>query len=356
MAKRDYYEVLGVDKTASEDELKKAFRRLAMKFHPDRNPDDATAQDKFKEAKEAYEVLSDGNKRAAYDRMGHKAFEGGMGGGLGAGGNRGGGARQRRGSDIGYRLDLNLEEAVAGVNKEIKIPTLVNCHHCNGSGSEDGKMHTCNTCAGQGRVRMQNGIFSIQQACPTCGGIGKSVKNPCKPCRGRGVLDEHKTLKVDVPAGVDTGDRIRLSGQGQAGPGGATAGDLYVEVNVGEHAIFKRDGDDLYCEIPIRFSTAALGGELKVPTLGGSAQLKIPAETQTGKVFKLRGKGVQSVRSSSTGDLLCRVVVETPVRLSKQQKELLQQFEETFEDGKDHSPRTTGWMDSVKEFFDRMTS
>jgi molecular chaperone DnaJ len=376
--KRDYYEVLGVAKSASEDDLKKAFRRLAMKFHPDRNPDDASAQDKFKEAKEAYEVLSDTSKRQAYDRFGHRAFEGGMGGASGpdmggfsdlgdmlgdmfgdifGGGRRGGGGAARRGSDLRFMLDLDLDEAVNGVEKQIRVPRLVGCHHCNSSGSSDGKVDTCKSCAGHGRVRIQNGIFSMQQTCPTCQGAGKTIKNPCKHCDGQGRVREEKKLNVKIPAGVDTGDRIRLTGEGEAGPGGAASGDLYVEVQLKEHAIFKRDGDDLYCEIPLRMSTAALGGELKVPTLGGSAALKIPAGTQTNKVFKLRGKGVRSVRSDNTGDLLCRVVVETPVQLSGRQKELLEEFNATFEteEGSSSSPQAKSWFDSVKTFFEKMT-
>jgi molecular chaperone DnaJ len=376
--KRDYYEVLGVAKSASEDDLKKAFRRLAMKFHPDRNPDDATAQDKFKEGKEAYEVLSDTSKRQAYDRFGHRAFEGGMGGAsspdmggfsdlgdmLGdmfgdifGGGRRGGGGGARRGSDLRFMLDLDLDEAINGVEKQIRVPRLVGCHHCNGTGSSDSVVETCKTCGGHGRVRIQNGIFSMQQTCPTCQGSGKTIKNPCKHCDGQGRVREEKKLNVKIPAGVDTGDRIRLTGEGEAGPGGAASGDLYVEVQLKEHAIFKRDGDDLYCEIPLRMSTAALGGELKVPTLGGSAALKIPAGTQTNKVFKLRGKGVRSVRSDNTGDLLCRVVVETPVQLSSRQKELLEEFNATFEteEGSSSSPQAKSWFDSVKTFFEKMT-
>lgn len=377
MAKRDYYEVLGLAKSASEDELKKAFRRLAMKFHPDRNPDDADAQEKFKEAKEAYEILTDAQKRAMYDQHGHRAFEAGMGGagaqgaGFGdlgdmlgemfgdifGGARRGGGNARRRGADLRYIMDLDLEEAIAGVEKQMKIPRSVNCHHCNGSGSTDGAVEACKTCAGQGRVRIQNGIFSMQQACPTCNGAGKSIKNPCKPCKGIGQLKEEKTLNVKIPAGVDTGDRIRLSGEGEGAGKGADNGDLYVEIQQREHAIFKRDGDDLYCEIPVRISTAALGGELKVPTLEGSAQLKVGAGTQTNKVFRLRGKGVRSVRSDSTGDLLCRVVVETPIKLSAQQRDLLEQFEATFdtEEGQRSSPQAQGWFDSVKTWFEKMT-
>lgn len=372
MSKRDYYEVLGVERTANDEALKKAFRRLAMKYHPDRNPDDAQAQDKFKEAKEAFEVLGDPKRRQLYDRHGHAAFEGG---GPGAGGagfadvsdifgdlfgdifGGGGRGRARRGADLRYLLEMSLEEAVDGIEREISVPSLVNCVHCAGSGSESGKTESCRTCAGQGRVRVQNGIFSIQQACPHCGGSGQRIVDPCGVCNGHGQVETERKLKVKIPAGVDSGDRIRLSGEGEAGPGGAPSGDLYVEVRVAEHEIFRREGDDLYCEIPIRFTTAALGGELTVPTLGGSAVLKIPSETQTGKVFRLRGKGVQSVRSHRTGDLLCRVVVETPVKLSARQRELLEELEESFGggDSNKHSPRSQSWLDSVKGFFERMT-
>jgi molecular chaperone DnaJ len=377
MAKRDFYDILGVSKSASEDDIKKSFRRLAMKYHPDRNPDDTTAQEKFKEAKEAYEVLADASKRQLYDQYGHRAFEGGMGGGgaqsagfgdlgdvLGemfgdifGGSRRGGGGGRRRGSDLRYIMELDLEEAVSGVEKHIKIPRKVNCHHCNGSGSADGKVDSCRTCAGAGRVRIQNGIFSMQQSCPSCGGSGQVVKNSCKSCHGSGQLQEEKTLKVKVPAGVDTGDRIRLAGEGEGAGQSGDNGDLYVEIQQREHAIFKRQDDDLYCEIPVRISTAALGGELRVPTLQGSAQLKIPSGTQTNKVFRLRGKGVQSVRSSGVGDLLCRVIVETPVKLSSEQRRLLEQFEATFdtEEGQRSSPQAQGWFDSVKTWFDKMT-
>jgi len=372
--KKDYYEVLGVKRGASDDELKKSFRRLAMKYHPDRNPD-ASAQDQFKEAKEAYEILSDPKKRALYDQHGHAAFESGMG--QGAGGFHGdfgdvfgdifgdifgmGGAgrgRPRRGSDLRYGLELDLEEAVFGVEKHIDIPTLIECETCHGSGSKDGKVDTCSTCRGQGQVRMQNGIFSIQQACPHCGGKGKVTANPCADCRGEGRVRHQRTLAVKIPAGVDTGDRVRLAGQGEAGPAGAPSGDLYVEVHVREHDIFKREGDDLYCEAPIRFTQAALGTDLKVPTLSGEAIVKIPAETQTGQVFRLRGKGVKSVRSGRVGDLLCRVVVETPVKLTRRQRELLTEFETTFEgeDAATHTPRANNWLDGVKHFWERMTS
>lgn len=377
MSKRDYYEVLGVSRTASEEELKKAYRRAATKFHPDKNPDNKEAAEaSFKEAKEAYEVLSDGGKRRMYDQHGHAAFEHGMGGGGpgpgGAGfedifgdifgnifGGGAGGARQpRRGADVGYVMELDLEEAVAGVEKRIEIPTLAQCAPCKGSGSEDGKSETCATCRGQGQVRMQRGIFAMQQACPHCGGSGKIIKNPCKSCHGAGRVEEEKTLSVKIPAGVDNGDRIRLQGEGEAGPPGTPPGDLYVEIRVREHDLFVRDGDDLHCEIPIRISQAALGDTVRVPTLGGEAEIRIPAETQTGKLFRLRGKGVQSVRSRTPGDLYCKVVVETPVNLTAAQRELLQKFEATFvgEDARKHSPKSATFLDGVKGFWDRMTS
>ncbi|MCC4588788.1 molecular chaperone DnaJ [Xanthomonas sp. NCPPB 1067] len=374
MSKRDYYEVLGVARGASDDELKKAYRRCAMKHHPDRNPGDAAAEAAFKECKEAYEVLSDGNKRRAYDAHGHAAFEHGMGGG-GPGGPDmgdifgdifgnifGGGAAgpraARRGADVGYVLELDLEEAVAGLERRIEIPTLVECAPCHGSGSEDGKVETCGTCHGRGQVRIQRGIFAMQQSCPHCDGRGTLIQNPCKTCRGAGRVEENKVLSIKVPAGVDTGDRIRLAGEGEAGPAGTPPGDLYVEVRVREHAIFQRDGDDLHCEVPIRISQAALGDTVRVATLGGEAEIRIPAETQTGKLFRLRGKGVRSVRSRSEGDLYCRVVVETPVNLTADQRELLQQFEATFtgEDARKHSPKSATFIDGVKGFWDRMTS
>ncbi|WP_440222995.1 molecular chaperone DnaJ [Dokdonella sp. MW10] len=378
MSKRCYYEILSVERTATDDELKKSFRRLAMKFHPDRCPDDPAAQDKFKEAKEAYEILGDAQKRAAYDQYGHAAFEnGGMGGGRGGGGFNGdvgdifgdifsdifgmggnGRGRPRRGSDLRYLLELDLEEAVFGIERQIEVPTLVACKGCDGSGSQDGKTSTCSTCRGHGRVRMQNGIFSVQQTCPHCAGTGKTVANPCKDCSGEGRVEDERTLQVKIPAGVDSGDRIRLTGQGEAGPAGTVPGDLYVEVRVREHAIFTREGDDLYCEVPIRFAQATLGAEIAVPTLGGEASVTIPPETQTGKLFRLRGKGVKSVRSGRTGDLLCRVVLETPVKLTSRQRELLEQFEATFagEDALAHSPRNRTWFDGVKQFWDRVTS
>jgi len=376
MSKRDYYETLGVARNASDEDLKKAYRRSAMKHHPDRNPDDKVALEAFKECKEAYEVLSDPGKRRMYDQHGHTAFEHGMGGGGGpdagfgdmgdifgdifgnifGGGGPGRGAR--RGADIGYVMELDLEEAVAGVEKRIEIPTLAVCEPCKGSGSEDGKVDTCATCHGRGQVRMQRGIFTMQQPCPHCGGRGQIIPNPCKTCHGNGRVEEEKVLSVKIPAGVDNGDRIRLAGEGEAGPAGTSPGDLYVEVRVRAHDIFERDGDDLHCDVPIRISQAALGDIVRVPTLGGEAEIRVPAETQTGKVFRLRDKGVKSVRSRKTGDLYCKVVVETPVNLTPEQRVLLEEFEATFvgDDARKHSPRSSTFLDGVKGFWDRMVS
>ena len=364
MSKRDYYEVLGVARDASEEDLKKAYRRCAMKHHPDRNPGDAAAEAAFKECKEAYEVLADPSRRRAYDAHGHAAFEHDMGGGAGQGPDMndifgGGGARAaRRGADVGYVMELDLEEAVAGIEKRIEIPTLVACDPCKGTGSADGRVETCGTCGGRGNVRMQRGIFAMQQACPACGGRGQTIRNPCTECHGAGRVEEEKVLSVKIPAGVDNGDRIRLTGEGEAGPPGTPPGDLYVEVRVREHDIFQRDGDDLHCEVPIRISQAALGDTVRVPTLKGEAEIRIPAETQTGKLFRLRGKGVKSVRSRSEGDLYCRVVVETPVNLTPEQRELLEKFEATFigEEARKHSPKSATFLDGVKGFWDRMTS
>ncbi|MCW8919319.1 MAG: molecular chaperone DnaJ [Gammaproteobacteria bacterium] len=376
MAKRDFYEVLGVQKNATEAEIKKAFKRLAMKHHPDRNPDDTAAEGKFKEAKEAYDILSDAKKRAAYDQFGHAGVDASMGGGqgggyggngsfsdifgdvfgdvFGGGGGRGG-QRVYRGADLRYNLELNLEEAVNGTSVKIRVPTLVTCEECGGSGAKKGSSPTtCPTCHGHGQVRMQQGFFSLQQTCPRCHGSGKIITDPCRACHGEGRKEKQKTLSVKVPPGVDNGDRIRLSGEGEAGEHGGPAGDLYVQISVREHPIFKRDGGDLYCEVPIGFTTAALGGELDVPTLNGRVRLKVPAESQTGKLFRMRGKGVKSVRSSQVGDLLCRIVVETPVNLTGKQKELLQEFDASMKDNGKHSPKHHGWLDGVKKFFDDM--
>lgn len=375
MSKRDYYEVLDVSKNASEAEIKKAFKRLAMKCHPDRNPDKA-AEEQFKEAKEAYDVLTDAQKRAAYDQFGHAGVDpsAGMGGAgyggasfsdifgdvfgdiFGGGGRTAGGQRVYRGADLRYNLELSLEEAVSGASVNIRIPTHVECEECGGSGAKKGTSPvTCSTCGGHGQVRMQQGFFSLQQTCPRCHGSGNIIETPCGKCHGHGRVEVQKTLSVKVPAGVDNGDRIRLSGEGEAGEHGGPSGDLYVHVIVRPHDIFQRDGNDLYCEVPISVVTASLGGELEIPTLDGRVNLKIPAESQSGKLFRLRGKGVKSVRGSQTGDLLCRVSVETPVNLTKRQKELLKEFEVSMnEDNVNHSPRAASWLDGVKKFFEDM--
>ncbi|HLW24073.1 MAG TPA: molecular chaperone DnaJ [Steroidobacteraceae bacterium] len=372
MSKQDYYKVLEVPRNASEAEIKKAFRRQAMKYHPDRNPDDpAGAEHKFKEAKEACEVLTDSKKRAIYDQFGHAGLEGGRGGGGGfsAGDAFGdifgemfgdifsGGQRSRsqvfRGADLRYELELDLEQAVFGAETEIKIPTLSECKTCKGSGAAKGTTpKTCDTCHGHGQVRVQQSIFTIQQPCPRCKGRGKIIANPCDACYGQGRVRQEKTLEVSVPAGVDTGDRIRLTGEGEAGRNGGPPGDLYVEVRVREHPIFEREGSHLSCEVPVSFTTAALGGSVEVPTLDGEVVLKIPAETQSGRVFRLREKGVRTVRGGSAGDLFCRVVVETPVSLSSEQKELLRKFEASIQQG-GHRPREQSFFEGVKKFFTR---
>ena len=374
MAERDYYEVLGIEKGASKDEIRKAYRRLAMKYHPDRNADKKEeAEEKFKEVQKAYEVLFDDEKRQMYDQYGHAGVNGqagGFGGGAGGFGGAdfgdifgdmfgdifGGGGRSQanrayRGDDIGYQLDITLEEAVFGTTTRISVPTTVHCHHCNGSGAAAGSEPvTCPTCHGQGQVRMSQGFFSVQQTCPDCQGRGKKITNPCTNCHGTGQERKTKTLEVKVPAGVDTGDRIRLSGEGEAGVNGGPSGDLYVQIRVKNHAIFTRDDQHLHCEVPVSFVTAALGGEIEVPTLDGRVNLKIPAETQTGRVFRLRGKGVKPVRGGAQGDLLCAIKVETPVKLSNDQKEMLRKFGETL--GENHVPQQNSWLDGVKKFFD----
>lgn len=378
MAKEDYYQILGLAKTASEVEIKKSYRRLAMKYHPDRNKDNQEqAEIKFKAIKEAYEVLSDPKKRSAYDQFGHAGVDNSFGGGAGGFGGAesfsdifgdvfsdifgGGGGRQRsgaqRGADLRYNLELTLEEAVAGTEATVKVPVMVRCDECNGSGAKKGTSpSTCSTCHGHGQVRMQQGFFSIQQTCPTCHGSGQRITDPCRKCHGQGRVQDTKTLSVKVPAGVDNGDRIRLSGEGEAGVMGGPSGDLYVQIQVKEHPIFTRDGADLYCEMPISFPVACLGGELEVPTLDGKVKLKIPAETQTGKLFRLRGKGVKPVRGGAAGDLLCRVVIETPVKLNKEQRELLKQLQESLSGGgKRHSPQEHSFTDSVKSFFEKLT-
>ncbi|WP_456415046.1 molecular chaperone DnaJ [Thiolapillus sp.] len=379
MSKRDYYEVLGVSRTATSVEIKKAYRKLAMKYHPDRNSgeDGEQAEIKFKEAKQAYEVLSDDQKRAAYDQFGHAGVEGasGMGGGSGGFGGAGGsfsdifgdvfgdifgggrGAhRHQRGADMGYNLELSLEDAVRGTTVKIRVPAQVVCDACGGSGARKGTSpKACSTCGGSGQVRMQQGFFIAQQTCPTCHGRGVQIDDPCQACHGQGRIQKHKTLSVKVPAGVDSGDRIRLAGEGEAGENGGPAGDLYVQIHVKPHPIFERDDANLYCEVPIPFTTAALGGELEVPTLEGKVKLKVPAGTQTGKLFRIRGKGIKPVRGGAVGDLLCKVVVETPINLNDEQKELLQQLDESLRGGgRKHSPNASSWLDGVKSFFKEM--
>lgn len=375
MAKRDYYKVLDVARDASEADIKKAYRRLAMKLHPDRNPDDKSAEEQFKEAKEAYEVLSDAQKRAAYDQFGHEGLEaqrGAGGGGPGfnpgeafgdifgdvfgdifGGGRRGGRSQVFRGADLRYELELDLNQAVFGASIEIDVPKLCECETCSGSGAAKGSNPVqCETCHGSGQVRVTQGFFQLQQACPRCRGTGKIIRNPCDTCLGQGRVRRTKKLAVKIPPGVDNGDRIRLSGEGEAGRNGGPTGDLYVEVHVRPHEIFEREGEHLSCEVPVSFVTAALGGTVIVPTLDGQVSLKIPAETQSCRVFRLRDKGVKPVRGGSRGDLFCKVMVETPVKLSSEQKELLRKFESSLkaDDGR-HSPREEGFFEGVKRFF-----
>jgi molecular chaperone DnaJ len=376
MSKRDYYKVLDVPKTATEVEIKKAYRRLAMKYHPDRNPNDKDSEERFKEAKEACEVLTDAQKRAAYDQYGHAGVEAASrGGGRSgfAGGDafsdifgdvfgdifgaarRGGDARsqQFRGADLRFELELDLDQAVFGYAAEVEVPRLSECETCHGSGAAKGSTAAaCDTCGGSGQIRISQGFFQLQQTCPRCRGNGTIIKNPCDTCLGQGRVRRTRKLSVKVPAGVDTGDRIRLSGEGEAGRNGGPPGDLYVEVSVREHAIFERDGEHLSCEVPVSFATAALGGTVEVPTLDGDVTLKVPAETQSGRVFRLRDKGVKPVRGGPRGDLFCRLVVETPVHLSPEQRELIRKLEDTLkQDSTRHAPREQGFFEGVKRFF-----
>lgn len=371
MAKRDFYEILGVAKNASEEEIKKAYRKLAMKHHPDRNPDNKAAEEAFKEAKEAYEILSDPEKRGAYDRYGHAGVDPNMGQ-AGFGGMSGsfadafgdifgdifGAGRQRgpqvyRGADLRYSMEISLEQAAHGHETQIRIPGWEECEVCHGSGAKPGtRPQTCPTCGGGGAVRMQQGFFSIQQTCPKCHGSGKFIPEPCTACEGLGKIKRNKTLEVKIPAGIDDGMRIRSSGNGEPGLNGGPPGDLYVEIHIKPHPVFQRDGDDLHCEMPISFATAALGGEIDIPTLAGKASISIPEGTQSGKTFRLRGKGIQGVRSGYPGDLYCHVVLETPVRLTETQKRLLREFDKSTRDGgAKHSPQSKSWFDKVKEYF-----
>jgi molecular chaperone DnaJ len=376
MAKRDYYEVLGVGREASEDDLKKAYRKLAMKYHPDRNQGDAEAEGRFKEVNEAYDTLKDADKRAAYDRFGHAAFEGGNGGGGGGGnpfggggfedifeemfgrfGGRGGGGRAAsgRGADLRQEVNISMEEAYAGTKKTIRVPSSVQCEACTGSGAEGGKAsaQTCGTCRGAGKVRAQQGFFLIERTCPTCNGSGQIIKNPCKVCQGAGRVQRDRTLNVTIPAGVEDGTRIRLTGEGEAGLRGAPAGDLYVDVGVRAHPIFQREGPNIMVRVPLRMTQAALGGAVEVPSIDGSrASVKIPAGTQTGDNFRLRGKGFSVLRSAARGDMYVQVVVETPQNLTAKQRELLEAFEAEAVKSGTSSPESEGFFAKVKEFWD----
>ena len=374
MAKRDYYKVLDVARDASEADIKKAYRRLAMKLHPDRNPGDLATEEQFKEVKEAYEVLTDSARRATYDQFGHEGLEAQRGGGGGqgfnpgeafgdifgdvfgdifGGGRRGGRSQVFRGADLRYELELDLNQAVFGASVEIDVPKLSECEVCHGSGAAKGSNPlTCETCHGSGQVRVSQGFFQLQQTCPRCRGSGKIIKNPCDNCLGQGRIRRTKKLAVKIPPGVDNGDRIRLSGEGEAGRNGGPPGDLYVEVHVRAHEIFEREGEHLSCEVPVSFVTATLGGTVLVPTLEGQVSLKIPGETQSGKVFRLRDKGVKPVRGGARGDLFCKVMVETPVKLTGEQKELLRKFEASLKtDEGRHMPREEGFFEGVKRFF-----
>lgn len=369
-AKQDYYETLGVSRNASDEEIKKCYRRLAMKYHPDRNAHDKVAEEKFKEIKEAYEVLSDQRKRAAYDQFGHAGMEGAAGFGGGGAGNMNFGdifgdifgdmfggrqAGPQRGADLQYNLDISLEEAALGKTAELDIPALATCEDCSGSGAKKGSApQTCADCEGHGQVRLQHGFFTVQQTCPACHGKGKVIKDPCLSCHGRGRKKQKKKLSVKVPKGVDTGDRIRLTGEGEAGEQGAMAGDLYIQIQVRNHPLFERDGKNLYCEVPISFVMAALGGELEVPALSGRVKLKIPAETQSSKVFRIKGMGMPSVRGGDVGDLMCKVHVETPVNLSAKQCEMLKKFDATISENNKHNPKSSTWFNKVKKFFEDM--
>ncbi|CAL1329242.1 molecular chaperone DnaJ [Candidatus Providencia siddallii] len=371
MVKKDFYDILGVEKNASDKEIKRAYKKLAIKYHPDRNQDKKNESEaKFKEIKEAYEVLSNNQKRATYDQYGHSGFEqnissdstsfsdifGDVFGDI-FGGNKKQN-RQFRGSDLQYNIELTLEEVVRGITKEIRIPTLVTCNFCNGTCSRPGtSAEFCSMCHGIGQIHVRQSFFSIQQTCPGCNGRKKIIKNPCNKCHGQGRIERYKTLSVKIPAGINTGDRIRLSGEGEAGINGAQSGDLFVQINVLPHNIFIRDRNNLNCDVPINFSIAALGGEIAVPTIDGCVKLKIPAETQTGKTFRMKGKGVKSVRGNTYGDLMCRIVVETPVKLNERQKELLEIFGESLGgiSGEKNSPRSKSFLDGVRKFFDDLT-
>ena len=369
MSQRDYYELLNVDRDANTQEIKRSYRRLAMKYHPDRNQGDKEAENKFKEIQEAYAVLADERKRGLYDQFGHAGVDPNMNGGnagsntgdvfgdffndiFGSGQGRSSSQRGQSGADLQYQLDITLEEAVAGVDKEIQIPNYVACEACSGSGEKTGgKSKSCSDCKGSGQLRMQQGFFTLQQTCPRCQGIGKII-DPCDSCQGQGRVRKTKTLSIKIPSGVDTGDRIRLPNEGEAGIHGGSSGDLYVLIKLQEHEVFRREANDLHCEVPVSFITCCLGGELDVPTLQGKARLKIPAGTQSGKTFRLRSKGVKSIRSHHQGDLFCMINVETPINLTKTQKETLQAFGDSLsQDNSAHEPKRQSWFEKVKSFF-----
>ncbi len=383
MAKRDYYEVLGVSKGATAEELKKAYRSKAKELHPDRNKDNPDAEAQFKEVNEAYDALKDPDKKAAYDRFGHAAFDGSMGGGggrpgggfhgqgdfasafsdvfddlfgdfMGGGGRSGGRQRASRGSDLRYNLRVTLEEAFTGVQKTIKVPTAVECDECHGSGAASGaEPQTCPTCSGMGKVRAQQGFFTVERTCPTCSGTGQIIQNPCKSCRGAGRVEHERTLSVNIPAGVETGTKIRLAGEGEAGMRGGPSGDLYIFVEVREHALFQREGPHLFCRVPVSMSSAALGGDIEVPTIdGGRSRVKIPAGSQSGRQMRLRGKGMPALRGGGTGDMLIELAVETPVNLTPRQKEILREFDDI---AADNNPESSSFFSKVKSFWDDMT-
>ena len=378
MAKRDYYEVLGVAKGADAAAIKKGYRQKAKELHPDRNADNPNAESQFKEANEAYEVLKDENKKAAYDRYGHAAFENGMGGGGGRGGSqgdfgsafsdvfddlfgdfmggRGGGGRRsaaQRGNDLRYNLRINLEDAFAGLQKTISVPTAVVCGSCSGTGSEGGsEPQTCPTCSGMGKVRAQQGFFTVERTCPTCSGLGQIIKNPCKTCHGQGRIEKEKALSVNIPAGVETGTRIRLAGEGEAGMRGGPTGDLYIFIEVNDHALFERDSSNLYCRVPVSIATAALGGEIEVPTIdGGRSRVKVPEGSQSGRQMRLRGKGMPALRGGAAGDMFIELAVETPVKLTSRQREILREFDQLSEE---NNPQGSSFFSSVKNFWDSM--
>ncbi|QJC37266.1 molecular chaperone DnaJ [Enterobacteriaceae endosymbiont of Donacia thalassina] len=366
MAKKDYYDILGITRNAEDREIKRAYKRLAIKFHPDRNPGNKNAENKFKEIKQAYEILSDSKKRSAYDQYGHSAFEqenisnttdfsdifGDVFGDI-FGGNSHTKQRSRKGSDLKYLIEISLEEAIKGITKNIKIPILKNCSYCHGTGAQ-GALQKCHTCNGQGQIHMSQGFFTVQQTCPRCHGQGNFIKNPCFYCKGKGKLEIYKTLAIKIPSGINNGDRIRLSGEGESGENGAQSGDLYIEIKIQKHSLFIREGNNLYCELPINFIIATLGGNIKIPTLNGYVKLKIPEGTQTGKMLRIRNKGIKSIRKNGNfGDLLCKIIVETPINLNNEQKNILYQLDKSFNSVSNYrnNPKIEKFLNNIKRFF-----